>query len=277
MIIRTNFTRRKLLRGAGLLCASPLLNAMQAPLPSGLNAVLDGSGMVRIPSGEFMMGSSSGVADEQPVHPVRITHGFEMGKYEVTQGLWEAVMHDPHAKPAIEKPGKTNPPSSVNPSYFKGPDLPVESVSWDDVQPFLARLNARDEKHEYRLPTEAEWEYACRAGKSGDQAAALDAIAWHKANSMEQTQPVGKKEPNAWGLYDMLGNVAEWTADWYSFDYYANSPVADPTGPESGSYRVFRGGAWLDTPKFCRASSRAFDFPINGQSNVGFRVVRTAK
>src|SRR6202022_4406035 len=173
----------------------------------------------------------------QPVHRVRLTRPFEMGKFEVTQAMWESVMHDPHAKPEAEHAVRPDAPSSGNSSYFKGPTLPVENVSWEEVQFFLARLNARDEKHEYRLPTEAEWEYACRAGKSGDLTVALDSAAWYKENSSDRTQPVGQKKPNAWGLYDMLGNVAEMVSDWYANDYYAQSPAVDPQGPESGSYR----------------------------------------
>jgi formylglycine-generating enzyme required for sulfatase activity len=120
---------------------------------------------------------------------------------------------------------------SNRPSRFKGASLPVESVSWEDVALFLKRLNVRDTTHAWRLPTEAEWEYACRAG--GDQTSGLGVSAWYKANSGDQTQPVATKEPNAWGLHDMQGNVAEWVQDWYSPDYYEDSPAADPQGPEA--------------------------------------------
>jgi len=256
-----DLSRRTLLRAAGVSLASPSIRAWQEDARYGLQALLDNSAMARIPAGEFSMGSTNGVADEQPVHRVRIARPFEMGKFEVTQAQWISVMRDPHG-----------PPEAVNPSYFKGPNLPVESVSWNDVQLFLERLNRRTESHEYRLPTEAEWEYACKAGS-----ARLDEVAWYKDNSGERTQPVGLKKPNAWGLYDMQGNVAEWVNDWYAFDYYAESPSADPQGPESGSYRVFRGGGWFNLPNFCRPASRAFDFPINHQSHVGFRVARAAK
>jgi formylglycine-generating enzyme required for sulfatase activity len=266
-------TRRTLLRRAGISLALPLIDVMQDDAMQddmqmvGLSAIIDGPGMVPIAAGEFLMGASGDVADVQPVHRVRISHGFEMGKFEVTQAQWETVMRNAHAKPGTE--------TNTNPSDFKGASRPVDSVSWIDVQQFLARINARDEQHQYRLPTEAEWEYACRAGK--DEPANVDSVAWYKENSNATTQPVGQKKPNAWGLYDMLGNVAEWVSDWYGNDYYAQSPATDPQGPESGSYRVFRGGAWFDPAKFCRASHRGFDFPIHRLYNVGFRLVRTAR
>ena len=114
-------------------------------------------------------------------------------------------------------------------------------------------------------------------GKTGSGASDLAATAWYKQNSEERTQPVGQKEPNGWGVYDMLGNVAEWVQDWYGPDYYAASPAANPPGPESGSYRVFRGGCWFDTPQYCRASLRRFDFPISEFYYVGFRIVRTPR
>ena len=210
---------------------------------------------VRIPPGEFDMGSEHGDLDEEPVHQVRISKAFEMGKYPVTQAQWEAVM-------------------GGNPSHFKGADRPVETVSWDDVQEFLKKLNAGGDGHLYRLPTEAEWEYAARAGTKSDSSAELDAVAWYYGNSEAQTHPVGQKQPNAWGLYDMLGNVWEWCRDWYSQDYYRNSPTVDPPGPPSGSQRVLRGGSWSDVPGFLRASCRDGNGPGSGYSNLGCRCVR---
>jgi formylglycine-generating enzyme required for sulfatase activity len=168
-----------------------------------------------------------------------------------------------------------NPPTPVTPSHFKEPSAPVESVSWGDVAQFLRRLNIRDTSHHYRLPTEAEWEYACGAGNSQPKENLAD-VAWFSANSDSKTSTVGSKLPNAWGLHDMLGNVSEWVNDWYDHDYYGASPAADPQGPETGSYRVFRGGCWFDDAANCRPAYRAFDFPINKFYNVGFRVVRTA-
>jgi len=250
----------------------PRLSGQQDAAAYGLTALLDGSGMVRIPAGEFQMGSPAGEADEAPVHRVRIGQDFEIGKFEVTQAQWETAMLDPHAGAGAVRTTPEGVTVGSNPSHFKGPSLPVESVSWDDIRAFLARLNARDRDHIYRLPTEAEWEYACKDGAAG-----LAARAWYKDNSEDRTQPVGGKQPNARGIYDTLGNVAEWVQDWYKVDYYAESPAADPQGPASGSYRVFRGGSWLDPAKYCRVTARNFEFPVSRLHNVGFRIVRTAR
>src|SRR5262245_46093006 len=175
---------------------------------------------VKIAPGEFMMGCSTGDIDcnddERPQHRVQITKPFEIGKYEVTQAQWQSVM-------------------GSNPSTSKGDDRPVETVSKNDVQEFVTKLNAGNDGYQYRLPTEAEWEYAARAGSDEQYVGGrLDDIAWYAANSEDETHPVGKKKPNAWGIYDMEGNVREWVADWYSRDYYSNSPAADPTGPAPG-------------------------------------------
>jgi formylglycine-generating enzyme required for sulfatase activity len=212
---------------------------------------------VAIPAGEFMMGSDSGEPNEKPRHWVRITKAFEMGKYEVTQTQWNAVM-------------------GANPSNIKGDDRPVETVSWNDVQEFLKRLNARDDGYRYRLPTEAEWEYAARAGSTADKVADLDAVAWYSRNSGGETHPVGRKRANAWDLYDMLGNVWEWCADWYGANYYSSSPVDDPQGPASGAFHVVRGGSWDFGPEVVRPSGRDWDVPGVRVLNFGFRLVREA-
>jgi formylglycine-generating enzyme required for sulfatase activity len=200
----------------------------QSPSPT-KNAV--GMEFVKIAPGEFMMGCAAGDqacnADEKPAHRVQITKAFEIGKYEVTQAQWQAVM-------------------GSNPSTIKGDNRPVETVSKNEVHDFLAKLNARNDGYKYRLPTEAEWEYAARAGNSGTQS--LDEVAWYADNSGDETHPVGTKKPNAWGIYDMLGNVREWVEDLYAANYYSNSPVADPTGPAPGQGGGFggrrgRGGA----------------------------------
>jgi formylglycine-generating enzyme required for sulfatase activity len=189
----------------------------QSPAP-GRNPTKNAVGMefVKIAPGEFVMGCSTGEndcdADEKPAHRVQITKVFEIGKYEVTQAQWQAVM-------------------GSNPSTIKGDDRPVETISKDEAQDFLAKLTARNDGYRYRLPTEAEWEYAARAG--GAQPISLDEVAWYAANSGDETHPVGQKKPNAWGLYDTLGNVREWVSDQYAMNFYANSPPADPTGPEA--------------------------------------------
>lgn len=209
---------------------------------------------VRIPAGEFSMGSESGDPDEKPVHRVRITKAFDMGKYEITQAQWGKVMGN-------------------STSYFKGADRPMESVSWVDVQNFLQKLNAANDGYRYRLPTEAEWEYAARAG-SAAVVTELDSTAWHQGNASNETHPVGSKRPNAWGLYDMIGNVWEWCQDWYDGDYYRNGPEADPPGPVSGQTRVVRGGAWFGPPNTLRTTFRERVAPGDWGFRVGFRLVR---
>jgi formylglycine-generating enzyme required for sulfatase activity/serine/threonine protein kinase len=223
--------------------------------------------LVRIPAGEFLMGSpdsdDDADGDEKPQHQVRITQPFYLGKYEVTQEQWEAVMGD-------------------NPSRFKAPKSPVEGVSWDDCQDFLSRLNQRHGKGAGRfiLPTEAQWEYACRAGGStrwcfGDDEASVGDYAWYEANSGETTHPVSGKRPNAWGLYDVHGNVWEWCADPYDHDYYKISPSSDPKGPDSGTVRVLRGGSWDNTPRLLSAAYRSRISQGGRVHILGLRVART--
>ncbi len=270
--IESLYSRRSFLTGAAMAIALPGLRAQPEPASYGLTALLDGSAMVRIAAGEFQMGSAAGEADEGPAHRVRISRDFEIGRYEITQAQWETVMLDPHAKPGAGRVTPEGATVSTSPSFFKGASLPVESVSWDDIQAFLTRLNARDHDHLYRLPTEAEWEYAAR-----DDAGDLAAKAWYKDDAGGRTQPVGLKQPNPRGMYDTLGNVAEWVHDWYGATYYADSPATDPQGPGGGSYRVYRGGCWLDSAKYCRVTARNFEFPVSRLHNVGFRIVRTRR
>lgn len=212
---------------------------------------------VRVPPGAFRMGATGRDADrdEQLYTRVRISEGFGLGKYEVTQTEWEAVM-------------------GTNRSHFAGCGrCPMEQVSWEDVQEFLWLLNAGADGSRYRLPTEAEWEYAARAGTTGDRyARSLDGIAWCVGSSEGTTHPVGAKIPNAWGLHDMVGNVWEWVEDRYGS--YPGGSVTDPQGPGSGSLRVLRGGGWSNRPRHCRTSSRSNDDPDYGYVNVGFRVLR---
>ena len=218
-----------------------------------------GMEFVWIPPGTFRMGSRSteAFADEQPVTEVRISRGFWLGKYEVTQTEWEAVM-------------------GSNPSSFAGcAHCPVEEVSWNDVQDFIDRVNAHEGKEVYRLPTEAEWEYAARAGTTGDRYGALNAIAWHGGTSGRRTHPVGAKAPNGWGLHDVLGNVVEWVADWYGD--YAGGSVTDPQGPRSGPGRVIRGGCWVGAARHSRTSNRNVTPPDVRYDFLGFRLARTAR
>jgi formylglycine-generating enzyme required for sulfatase activity len=220
--------------------------------------------LILIPAGSFMMGSPDSDKDamdsEKPQHRVRITKPFYLGKHLVTQKQWETVM-------------------GSNPSYFKGPKNPVENVSWDDCQEFLKKLNAKSGPGggKFQLPTEAQWEYACRAGSTtrycfGDKESGLGDYAWYGENSGGKTHPVGEKKPNAWGLYDMHGNVWEWCQDWYDGGYYAKSPTDDPTGPTTGAYRVNRGGLWFIDAKSCRSASRVILRAGRRFFNLGLRV-----
>jgi len=213
-----------------------------------------GMNFVPVPSGTFTMGSSSSDADshEKPSHTVTISRSFFMAMTEVTQVQWSAVM-------------------GANPSRFHGDDLPVEQVSWTDANEFIRKLNAREETTRYRLPTEAEWEYACRAGTTGDWYGDLDSVAWYGPNGGGRTHPVGQKQANDWGLYDMLGNVYEWCEDWK--DAYPSGHVTDPRGPSSGSFRVVRGGSWLIHANRARSYFRDFLGPDDRRDDVGFRVV----
>ena len=265
--------------------ASPVKTGAQAaplPLVSGATAqpfsakelAVDLGGRVKmdlvlIPAGSFMMGSpdsSRGAAyDEKPQHPVRITRPFYAGKYPVTQEQWKAVM-------------------GSNPSRFKGPKNPVEKVSWDDCRKFLEKLNAKSGMPwgKFVLPTEAQWEYACRAGSTtrycfGDEDPTLNEYAWYtKTTFGNGTHPVGQKKPNAWGLYDVHGNVWEWCSDWYDGRYYAGSPTDDPAGPAMGSCRVNRGGSWLDYQWECRSARRGDSVPDLSYDAVGLRVCLVA-
>ncbi len=195
-------------------------------------------------------------SDESPVHEVCVD-GFWMGKYEVTQGQWQQIM-------------------GSNPSYFKtGDNYPVETVSWNDCQNFINKLNSQSGST-FRLPTEAEWEYAARSGGREEKYAGgndLDGLGWYSSNSGSHTHEIGTKAANGLGIYDMSGNVYEWCQDWYAFNYYAGSPRDNPKGPSTGSYRVSRGGAWSHNAQNCRAAKRYNGGPDRKYDNMGFRVV----
>jgi len=212
---------------------------------------------VTIPAGKFRMGTeSSRSPDQTPVHEVTISRAFDLQTTEVTQAQWAAVM-------------------GSNPSQFHGDELPVERVAATEVDEFLRRLNDNDPAKNYRLPTEAEWEYACRAGSTEARYGEIDDIAWFHDNSANTTHAVGTKQPNAWGLYDMLGNVWELTADWK--DSYPSGAVTDPRGPKTGYYRVSRGGGWFDVRPAVNATFRASPAPSDRVNSLGFRIARDAK
>ena len=238
---------------------SKLETKPEPSLPESFTDDITGMEFVLIPAGTFEMGSNDGNDNEKPVHRVTISQPFYLGKYPVTQAQWEMVM-------------------GHNPSDFKGDaNLPVESVSWDDVQNFMEKLNAKAERAIYRLPTEAEWEYAARAGTTtiysfGDDAGLLDQYGWYNGNSENKTHPVGQLKPNPWGLYDIHGNIWEWVADWYAS--YLPGHQTDPTGPPNGDHRVIRGGSFDLSPGDLRSALRVRVGPeVRGRS-IGFRCVR---
>ena len=209
-----------------------------------------------VPAGSFTMGSPANEdghsSDENPVE-VGLSHPFWLAKTEVTQAQWEAVM-------------------GSNPSSFKGTNLPVENVSWKDAQAFIAKLNEKrilPSGWEFALPTEAQWEYACRAGEKGPYSGgSLDEVGWYDGNSGSKTHEAGLKKANAWGLYDMHGNVWEWCADWYDGTLKGGT---DPTGPSSGDLRVIRGGSWSNFASGCRAARRSRSYPGVRVNSLGFR------
>jgi formylglycine-generating enzyme required for sulfatase activity len=242
--------------------------------------------MVVIPAGYFEMGSRSGRDEEQPRHKVWID-SFLMDKTEVTQAEYEKL-------------GKGDDPPFSNPSHFKGPDLPVEQVTWPQAANFC---NARSRAEGltpcysddavcnfaadgYRLPTEAEWEYACRAGGDGDYSFGNDARklgehAWFTDNASKKTHPVGQKKPNAWGLFDMHGNVAEWCQDVFDKNYYKSGPEKNPRGPADGKEYVLRGGSWKSAAEASRSAYRLGETPgfsdaCLARDAIGFRCVRKA-
>jgi len=254
--------------------------------PTGPGDDISGITFVTIPGGTFLMGDIQNYnkyAREKPVHTVTLT-SFEMSIYEVTQGQYQSVI-------------------GTNPShdFGVGDNYPVYCVSWYDAVKFCNKLSdaaglvrcynestwACDlTKNGFRLPTEAEWEYACRAGaetyfftgnnlsSDGQTSTDLDRAGWYYGNSGSKTHPTGEKEKNAFGLYDMHGNVWEWCNDWYGERYYASSPSADPTGPSTGSNRVKRGGGWGSGAKYCRSAYHIGDGPLDAYGSVGFHVVR---
>ena len=215
--------------------------------------------MMLVKAGAFTMGATPEQQDpgyaEKPAHSVTLTHDYYIGETEVTQALWQAVM-------------------GSNPSYYKGDDLPVEQVSWDECQKFIGRLNELTGRV-FRLPTEAEWEFAARGGNNsrGYQYAGgnnLSEVAWYRDNSGKKPHPVKTRRPNELGLYDMSGNVCERCQDW--FGDYSSELQTDPAGPADASWRVFRGGSWNSLAWGCRIASRDNSFPDYRDSNLGLRL-----
>jgi len=255
-------------------------------LPVGVTNTI-GMELIHIPAGTFDMGAITGTgsSDQFPVHTVTLTRDFYIGKYEVTQGEYVSVV-------------------GSNPSYFTGDDLlPVESLTWYDMVRYANAISTSEGYapcydndgnviyglgnpyacEGYRLPMEAEWEYAARAGTTtnysfGNDDNELDNYGWYQNNSESRTHPVGEKLPNPWGLYDVHGNIWEWVYDRYSRAYYDNSISSDPRGPWTGSNRVSRGGSWYnDNPHDMRSSTRGYDKPASGYANFGFRLARTVQ
>jgi len=210
--------------------------------------------LILIPAGQFVMGGGG----RGGAHPVTISRPFLIGATDVTQAQWTAVMGD-------------------NPSHFKDDTRPVERVSWDEAKKFGQKLTERELAaghlplgYIFTLPTSAQWEYACRAGTTGDYAGDIAEMGWYDLNADSTTHPVAQKKPNPWGLYDMHGNVWQWCAD-HDGDYPAGA-VADPSGPAQGPRRILRGGSWCCTPRDCRAGYRNWVLPTFKNVNVGFRV-----
>jgi formylglycine-generating enzyme required for sulfatase activity len=254
----------------------PSSTAADAPADSLLSQATSATGieMILVAPGTFMMGSPPSEPerdDHELQHQVTLSRGFWLGKNEVTQRQWQAVMGN-------------------NPSKLKGEDFPVEKVNWYDCVIFCNALSELEgltpayrisgesvtwigSADGYRLPTEAEWEYACRAGTTGPFAGDLDEMAIYALNSGRKTRSVGTRKPNSWGFHDMHGNVLEWVWDRYMRDYGA-SWVFDPTGPDEGLYRIERGGSWHYNPRGCRSASRATDIPGARSNSVGFRLSR---
>lgn len=253
------------------------IQALETPSPplkldqyirAGTRQTRQGMELVWVPSGRYPRGSTSGDHDEQPVREVQITEGFWMGRFEVTKVQFARIMKS--------EPWKGQ--RYTNPD----PESAASHISFEDAEKFLRELERTGDKG-FRLPTEAEWEYACRAGSIenypfGNDETRLGEFAWYRTNAMdlgeEHEQLVGQKKPNAWGLHDMLGNVYEWCSDWYSADFYATGVAVDPRCDIPGQNHVVRGGAWFYDAKGCRAANRVV-YPVEGTdiARGGFRVV----
>jgi formylglycine-generating enzyme required for sulfatase activity len=237
-------------------------NSAGSKEPHAGTVVKNSSGMefAYVPAGSFQMGSGNGDPNEQPVHQVSFARGFYVGRYEVTQAQWQKVMGN-------------------NPSTFSscGENCPVEQVSWDEVQEFIKKLNAQTDGYQYRLPSEAEWEYACRAGTTGDYAGDPNSMAWYTSNADYKTHPVGQKQANAWGLYDMHGNVSEWVMA-YQYNNYDGAPTDGSARSKAVSDdRMQRGGSWTFDAKRLRSAQRSEAPHDYRWKDIGFRLVAVSR
>jgi formylglycine-generating enzyme required for sulfatase activity/predicted Ser/Thr protein kinase len=256
-------------------------NGQVRPVPTktvdlGVGVTLE---LVRIPAGSFQMGSPYSQQDHQRnehLHPVRVD-GFWMGKHEVTNALYRWFVKDSGYEGAKDAKSGFLKHLSSGSGMPPGDSFPVVWVSWKNADAFCNWLSRKTSKR-FRLPTEAEWEYACRAGSTtrfcfGDSETQLGDYAWYLGNSADKTHPVGEKKPNDWGLYDMHGNVWEWCGDWYDEKYYHEPERQNPQGPSHGHFRVLRGGGWNNYPQFCRSARRSRFDPVSTSDHYGFRVV----
>lgn len=247
-----------------------IINRMRASsknleIPKTFTSSSTGMDFILIPAGEFMMGSSDyevgRYVNEGKVREVIIKSPFNLGKHPVTQKQWVAIMGD-------------------NPSYFKGDEMPVENVSWNDVQRFIIKLNDMEETDKYRLPSEAEWEYTCRAGTTtkfyfGDDESKIGDYAWYSGNSDSETHPIGQKKPNHWGIYDMYGNVWEWVQDKWHDKYNEVAPSDGSAWRDENNFsHVVRGGSWDNNADGCRSATRYKSFSGDCSYNIGFRLLR---
>jgi eukaryotic-like serine/threonine-protein kinase len=271
--------------------ATPAVAPPDAPPPRASDAPLDknvvnaiGMKLNLIPAGKFLMGSPKDekdrAVDEGPQHEVEITRPFYLGVYPVTKGQFAAFVKDDGYQTQNEK-SKLGPPFGSWQHPFDGynptDEDPVVCVSWNEAVKFCEWLSKK-EKKTYQLPTEAQWEYACRVGTTtaysfGDDAKDLGDYGWCFDNSGQHTQPVGGKKPNPWGLYDMHGDIFQWCADYYDKDYYGKSPGKDPQNLDKGDSRVIRGGCWHAIPKLCRSANRNWNKQDLSTYDFGFRVV----
>jgi formylglycine-generating enzyme required for sulfatase activity len=240
---------------------------------------------IPIKPGGFQMGSPEDQAmrdKDEALHSVTLTRAFELQATPVTQLQYFLVMGK---NPAQFKEKEDTAPEDFKVMLGQGLNVnyPVESVSWDDAQQFIRRLNRMQKEYTYRLPTEAEWEYAARAGTpsaflysfGSDQSKELDSHAWHDGNSGNRTHNVGSRMANPWGLFDMHGNVWQWVQDFYGD--YPTGAVIDPTGPKTGSIHVIRGGSWISSPRYVRTAQRYYGLPGHRDSHLGFRLVRSKR